>query len=157
SPVSTTKYLDFIRFPPNAENRHKWVVAIRRENFTVTPQTRVCSRHFKKEDVREPESTLGRRLLKKGAVPMLFEGVWERRRRPTEDDTPVKEADTLPGDHNYASAPDPAAVDLENALLREEILQLKQQTEKLTLEHRFGIHRFAGSDSDIRFYRRCSV
>ncbi|KAI4902637.1 hypothetical protein NFI96_007360 [Prochilodus magdalenae] len=37
-------------------------------------------------------------------------------------------------------------------ILREEILQLKQQTEKLTLEHRFGIHRFAGSDSDIRFF-----
>ncbi|KAI4872544.1 hypothetical protein NFI96_005969 [Prochilodus magdalenae] len=84
-------------------------------------------------------------------------GVWERRKRPTEDDTPVKEADTLPGDHDYASAPDPAAVDLvleENTLLREEILQLKQQIEKLTLEHRFGIHRFAGSDSDIRFYTR---
>ncbi|KAI4896128.1 hypothetical protein NFI96_026375, partial [Prochilodus magdalenae] len=92
-------------------------------------------------------------------VPLsgLQPGVWERRKRPTEDDTPVKEADTIPGDHNYASAPDPAAVDLvleENTLLREEILQLKQQIEKLTLEHRFGIHRFAGSDSDIRFYTR---
>ncbi|KAI4876237.1 hypothetical protein NFI96_011018 [Prochilodus magdalenae] len=165
-PVSTTKYLH--TFPSDAENRHKWIVAIRRENFTVTPYTRVCSRHFKKEDVREPESKSGRRLLQKGAVPMLFEGnnfpvplsspgVWERRKRPTEDDTPVKEADTLPGDHDYASAPDPAAVDLvleENTLLREEILQLKQQTEKLTLKHRFGIHRFAGSDSDIRFYTR---
>ncbi|KAI4885065.1 hypothetical protein NFI96_000864, partial [Prochilodus magdalenae] len=66
-----------------------------------------------------------------------------------------KEADTLPGDHDYASAPDPAAVDLvleENTLLREEVLQLKQQIEKLTLEHRFGIHRFAGLDSDVRFY-----
>ncbi|KAI4904789.1 hypothetical protein NFI96_016108 [Prochilodus magdalenae] len=120
------------------------------------------------EDVREPDSKSGRRLLKKGAVLMLFEwnnfpvplsrpGVWERRKRPTEDDTPVKEADTIPGDHNYASAPDPAAVDLvleENTLLGEEILQLKQQIEKLTLEHQFGIHRFAGSDSDIRFYTK---
>ncbi|KAI4882773.1 hypothetical protein NFI96_009365, partial [Prochilodus magdalenae] len=151
-PVSTTKY--FHTFPSDAENRHKWIVAIRRENFTVTPHIRVCSRHFKKEDVREPESKSGRRLLKK-AVPLSRPGVWERRKRPTEDDTPVKEADTLPGDHDYASAPDPAAVDLvleENTLLREEILQLKQQIEKLTLEHRFGIHRFAGSDSDIRFY-----
>ncbi|KAI4880131.1 hypothetical protein NFI96_020378, partial [Prochilodus magdalenae] len=55
------------------------------------------------------------------------------------------------------SAPDPAAVDLvlkENTLLREEILQLKQQIEKLTLEHQFGIHHFAGSDRDIRFYTR---
>ncbi|KAI4881187.1 hypothetical protein NFI96_027253 [Prochilodus magdalenae] len=165
------KVLRFHKFLSNVENRHKWIGAIRRESFTVTPHTRVCSRHFKKEDVREPESTSGRRLLKKGAVPMVSEGnnfpvplsrpgVWERRKRPTEDDTPVREADTLPGDHDYASAPDPAAVDLvleENRLLREEILQLKQQIEKLTLEHRFGIHRFAGSDSDIRFYTRLKL
>ncbi|KAI4874699.1 hypothetical protein NFI96_001266 [Prochilodus magdalenae] len=97
---------------------------------------------------------------------MLFEWnhfsvpLWERRKRPTEDHTPVKEAGTLPGDHDYASATDPAAVDLvleENTLLREEILQLKQQIEKVTLEHRFGIHRFAGSDRDIRFYTRCTI
>ena len=29
----------------------------------------VCSRHFKTEDIREPASETGRRLLKKGAVP----------------------------------------------------------------------------------------
>ncbi|KAI4897655.1 hypothetical protein NFI96_006200, partial [Prochilodus magdalenae] len=72
-------------------------------------------------------------------VPLSRPGVW---------------ADTLPGDHEYASAPDPAAVDLvleENTLPREEILQLKQQIEKLTLEHRFCIRSFAGSDSDIQF------
>ncbi|KAI4872379.1 hypothetical protein NFI96_033647, partial [Prochilodus magdalenae] len=140
SPEASSKYnkvLSFHTFPSDAENRHKWIVAIRRENFTVTTHTRVCSRHFKKEDVREPESKPGRRLLKKGAVRMLFEGnnfpvplskpgVCERRKRPTEDDIPVKEADTLPGDHDYASAsaPDPATVDLvleENTLLREEL------------------------------------
>ncbi|XP_076835893.1 uncharacterized protein LOC143481680 [Brachyhypopomus gauderio] len=162
------KVLSFHTFPSNAENRAKWIVAIRRENFTITPHTRVCSRHFRKEDLREPDSESGRRRLKKGAVPMLFEwnnfsvplsrpGVWERRKRPSEGDTPFTEADRLPEDHDYASATDPAAVDLvlkENALLREEILQLKQKIEKLPLEHRFGIHRFAGSDSDIRFYTR---
>ncbi|KAI4875879.1 hypothetical protein NFI96_009456 [Prochilodus magdalenae] len=100
----------------------------------------------------------------KGTTPSEQEeetlpGVWKKRKRPTEDDTPVKETDTLPEDHDYASAPDPVAVDLvlqENTLLREEILQLKQPTEKLTLEHQFGIHRFAGLDSDIRFYTSSS-
>ncbi|KAI4890216.1 hypothetical protein NFI96_009015 [Prochilodus magdalenae] len=132
------------------------------------PDVGVTDSPMHKEEVREPESKSGQRLLKKGAVPMLFEGnnfsvplsrpgVWERRKRPTEDGTPVKEADTLLGDHDYASAPapDPTAVNLvleENTLLREEIFQLKQQTEKLTLEHRFGIHRFAGSDSDVLLY-----
>uniref|UniRef100_A0A8C2ARK3 THAP domain-containing protein 1 n=1 Tax=Cyprinus carpio TaxID=7962 RepID=A0A8C2ARK3_CYPCA len=65
--------LSFHTFPSDAEIRRKWLVAIRRDKFTVTPHTRVCSRHFNKEDVREPLSETGRRLLNKGAVPALFE------------------------------------------------------------------------------------
>uniref|UniRef100_A0A3B3IKM4 THAP-type domain-containing protein n=1 Tax=Oryzias latipes TaxID=8090 RepID=A0A3B3IKM4_ORYLA len=100
---ASSKYnslLSFHTFPSDAEIRRKWLVAIRRDKFTVTPHTRVCSRHFNKGDVREPLSETGRRLLNKGAVPALFEwnnftlptsrpGVWERRERPppmTEDD-----------------------------------------------------------------------
>uniref|UniRef100_A0A8C7WP63 THAP domain-containing protein 1 n=1 Tax=Oryzias sinensis TaxID=183150 RepID=A0A8C7WP63_9TELE len=86
--------LSFHTFPSDAEIRRKWLVAIRRDKFTVTPHTRVCSRHFNKDDVREPLSETGRRLLNKGAVPALFEwnnftlptsrpGVWERRERPS--------------------------------------------------------------------------
>uniref|UniRef100_A0A3P9LCI0 THAP domain-containing protein 1 n=1 Tax=Oryzias latipes TaxID=8090 RepID=A0A3P9LCI0_ORYLA len=143
--------LSFHTFPSDAEIRRKWLVAIRRDKFTVTPHTRVCSRHFNKDDVREPLSETGRRLINKGAVPALFEwnnftlptsrpGVWERRERPppmTEDD----------GDA------DPAVVDLaldDNMSLRDEILKLREHVEKLTMNQRFGIHRFAASDKDIR-------
>ncbi|KAK9973147.1 hypothetical protein ABG768_023891 [Culter alburnus] len=38
--------------------------------------------------------------------------------------------------------------------LREEILKLKEQVEKLTMNQRFGIHRFVASDKDIRFFTR---
>ncbi|KAF7641239.1 hypothetical protein LDENG_00288040 [Lucifuga dentata] len=65
--------------------------------------------------------------------------------------------DVIPADHDYASAPDPAVVDCvlcENEALRKEILQLRQQVEELTMRQRCGIHRFAGSDRDIRFFTR---
>uniref|UniRef100_A0A3P9LTM5 THAP-type domain-containing protein n=1 Tax=Oryzias latipes TaxID=8090 RepID=A0A3P9LTM5_ORYLA len=71
---ASSKYnslLSFHTFPSDAEIRRKWLVAIRRDKFTVTPHTRVCSRHFNKDDVREPLSETGRRLLNKGAVPAL--------------------------------------------------------------------------------------
>lgn len=69
-----------------------------------------------------------------------------------EGDTSGKEADTVPEDHGYASPPDPAGVDLaldENLSLREEILQLGQEVERLTIKQRFGIQRFAGSHRDF--------
>ncbi len=58
-------------------------------------------------------------------------------------------------DHDYASAPDPAAIDLaldDNMSLRKEIHRLREQVEKLTMNPCFGIHRFASLDKDIRFF-----
>ena len=172
---ASSKYnslLSFHTFPSDAEIRRKWLVTIRRDEFTVTPHTQVCSRHLSKEDVCEPVSETGRRLLNKGAVPALFEwnnftlptsrpGVWERRERPPqvlEDDSDaVCEKAYIPMDHDYASAPDPAVVDLaldDNMSLRDEILKLREHAEKMTINQRFGIHRFAASDKDIRFFTR---
>uniref|UniRef100_A0A3Q3FT93 THAP domain-containing protein 1 n=1 Tax=Labrus bergylta TaxID=56723 RepID=A0A3Q3FT93_9LABR len=65
--------LSFHTFPKDFETRRKWISAIRRDHFAVSPHTRVCSRHFTSEDVREPLSATARRLLRKGAVPALFE------------------------------------------------------------------------------------
>uniref|UniRef100_A0A8C6KLP5 THAP domain-containing protein 1 n=1 Tax=Nothobranchius furzeri TaxID=105023 RepID=A0A8C6KLP5_NOTFU len=139
--------LSLFTFPADEELRRKWIVTIRRDKFTVTPHTRVCSRHFKSEDIREPVSEKGRRLLKKGAVPLLFEwnnfslptprpGVWERRERPAQEDdredTPDN-APEVPMQHDYAS---------ENTSFRDENRLLRQQLERLTLKQRFGIHRF---------------
>ncbi|XP_008407578.1 uncharacterized protein ftr97 [Poecilia reticulata] len=172
-PVSSrcNKFLSFFSFPADEDLRKQWIVAIRRANLEIKGHTRVCSRHFKPEDIKEPEKEMGRRRLKKGSVPALFEwnnfslplpppGVWETSKRPPPED--IEEAANPPAnvyikEHDYASAPDPAVVDLvleENDALREEVRQLREQAESLTLRQRFGIHRFASSDKDIRFFTR---
>uniref|UniRef100_A0A8C2DIR9 THAP domain-containing protein 1 n=1 Tax=Cyprinus carpio TaxID=7962 RepID=A0A8C2DIR9_CYPCA len=107
--------LSFHTFPVDEETRRKWIQSIRRERFNITSHTRVCSRHFISDDLIEPSTPKGRRLLRKGAVPTLFQwngysvaeprrtGVWQRR----EDYTPVDE-DPVPMDaqhleHEYNS------------------------------------------------------
>ncbi|KAM4740444.1 uncharacterized protein FYW61_002183 [Anableps anableps] len=155
--------LSFFSFPADDELRRRWVVAIRRNNFVITHHTRVCSRHFNREDFRDPTSERGRRRLKTGVVPVLFDwnhfslppprpAVWDRRQRPSSE---VEGEDFAPDrvlivsrEHDYASA----AV----GLMLEENHQLRQQVERLTLQQRFGIHRFAASDKDIRFFTRFS-
>ena len=118
---NSSKYngvLSFFTFPVDEELRRKWVVAIRRDLLIITPHARVCSRHFKKEDIREPTSQKGRRLLKKGAVPALFEwnnfslppprpGVWEGRQRPPPKERLPESADASgQDDHDYTVGPD---------------------------------------------------
>lgn len=65
--------LSFFTFPKEDDLRRKWVTNIRRDNFIITNNTRVCSRHFLPSHMAEPPSPKGRRLLKTGAVPVLFE------------------------------------------------------------------------------------
>ncbi|XP_030605162.1 uncharacterized protein LOC115794060 [Archocentrus centrarchus] len=148
--------------------------------FCCVPLCPLSSRYnrvlsfFFHEDIQEPASETGRRCLKKGAVPALFErnnysvplprpGVWERRQRPPpegseeEDNIPTNATGDVLKEHDYASSLDPAVVDLvleENNALRDEIRQLREQIESLMLRQRFGIHRFAASDKDIRFFTR---
>lgn len=49
--------------------RKKWIIATRREKFTPTASTRLCSQHFKSTDY---ETHFGRTILKKDAVPSVF-------------------------------------------------------------------------------------
>ncbi|KAF4096068.1 hypothetical protein G5714_023671 [Onychostoma macrolepis] len=157
--LASSKYngvLSFHTFPLDAETRRKWLVAIRRDNFKVTPHTRVCSRHFKKEDVREPQ-TDRETALSQGSCSIIVRverfhvtqfktgSVGEEGATATvlEDDTAVDDDDVCM-DHDYASAPHPTAVDLvldDNISLREEIVRLREQVEKLTINQHFGIHR----------------
>lgn len=87
-------------------------------------------------------------------------GVWQRRERPAEvtdlEDPLEEDAFSVAGDHNYVSLPDPAVVDLglqENKSLRE-VNGLREEMASMALRQRFGIHRFAHSDQDIRFFAR---
>lgn len=60
-------------------------------------------------------------------------------------------------DHDYSTSLQPVFVDPilgENESLHEEIVQLRQQLEQLSLKQHFWLHRFTGSDRDIRFYTR---
>ncbi|XP_062621199.1 THAP domain-containing protein 2-like [Saccostrea cucullata] len=64
--------LSFHRIPKAPEKRKEWVQAIRRDPgplFTISDQTVVCSRHFKKEDIKW---TPVRTTLKPGSVPSVF-------------------------------------------------------------------------------------
>uniref|UniRef100_A0A672FUQ0 THAP-type domain-containing protein n=1 Tax=Salarias fasciatus TaxID=181472 RepID=A0A672FUQ0_SALFA len=154
------------------KRRDSWIINIRRDHFTATDASRVCSRHFTAADLMEPSAPGRRRLLKKGAVPVLFQwnnfslpssrpGVWERVERP---DIPVEEADSDDRtmdtdylDHDYCSSAEPAALDL--ALGKYEELQakyaeLQKQMEAMAISCKFGLERFASSDEDIRFYTR---
>uniref|UniRef100_A0A671L5J2 THAP domain-containing protein 1 n=1 Tax=Sinocyclocheilus anshuiensis TaxID=1608454 RepID=A0A671L5J2_9TELE len=80
----------FHRFPKKTSLRARWLHKIRRAGFSVTPHTKVCSRHFQDNEIHT--TAKGRRVLAAGSVPSLFEwnsyttkswaGVWERRSRP---------------------------------------------------------------------------
>ncbi|KAK7939005.1 hypothetical protein WMY93_002331 [Mugilogobius chulae] len=154
----------------------KWLAKIRREHFTPVNCTRVCSRHFLPTDL--VISPKGLRLLKKGAVPVLFAwngytqpksrlSVWERRPPPPQTDSPpadpqpVQEEDDVADnmiDHDYCVTAATGAMaselldDVET--LQRRIRELEAQTEKLHLQSRFGLQRIAGSDHQIRFFTR---
>ncbi|XP_026114965.1 uncharacterized protein LOC113093359 [Carassius auratus] len=163
--------VSFHSFPVEEDLRKKWLVQIRRDDFQVNKNTKVCSVHFRSDDFME-----GARLkrLKKGVFPTLFEwnhyqeqpprlSVWERRERPlTPDPDSDAEQEDMDFDvestgHDYCSVPEAAAVDMvlhENEELKREIEDVRKQLEQTKMMHRFGLSRFAGSDEDIRFYTR---
>lgn len=150
------KVLSFHIFPINEETRRKWLAAICRDNLTITSHTRVCSRHFRKDDVRPTEVSGGRRLLKKGSVPTLFEwnnysfppkqqGVWERTQEA---------ASKIILDHDYALVPSATEILEENASCAGGILQLGTRVKVTGVKPHPASRRFEASDDDIRFFTR---
>ncbi|XP_039511235.1 uncharacterized protein si:ch211-262i1.5 isoform X2 [Pimephales promelas] len=142
--------------------REKWLFNVGREDLNVTPNTRVCSRHFTSDDLIEPSTPTARRLLKKGAVPTVF---------PRDESTPapkrkrkvftqVFKEDRVPTDfphqdHDYCSSPVQVNLAVKQTEdLRKQVESLMKQVAELTLLQRFCLGRFAASDDDIRFYTR---
>uniref|UniRef100_A0A669EIP0 THAP domain-containing protein 1 n=1 Tax=Oreochromis niloticus TaxID=8128 RepID=A0A669EIP0_ORENI len=130
----------FHGFPTHSDLRRQWLVNIRRDNFTITSHTRVCSRHFASDQLIEPTTLDGRRRLIKGAVPTLFEwngfkgepprrSVWER----TEQCLELVPADDQEEHNISASVAEDLSKDVET--LRKEIQELRVQRE-------FGLQRF---------------
>ncbi len=164
-------HLSFHRFPKNTSLRARWLHKIRRAGFSVTPHTKVCSRHFQDNEINT--TAKGRRVLAAGSVPSLFEwnnyttksraGVWERRSRPPspEPDSagPVEYIEhpvmvPMVVDHDYGASCT-VCVDreqYEDAL--REIETLREQLQTFHLHHAFGLKRFASSPEDISFDTR---
>lgn len=73
----TGEKISFFRFPEEENLKKRWLHAIRRDigaNFSLNGATRVCSRHFRKEDLQR--SLSGKVSPTPGAVPSQF--VWKR-------------------------------------------------------------------------------
>ncbi|KAG7457479.1 hypothetical protein MATL_G00227510 [Megalops atlanticus] len=164
--------ISFHRFPVDPEVRAQWLIKIRRDNFSPTQNTRLCSRHFQTGDFVVTDG--GQRRLNKGAVPSLFAwndytvpalrlNVWERRPRCPSPDLAASDSNSemqvqIAPDHDYSVTPTTSVMadELanENEALKRRIQGLQNQLETLQLQSRFGLQRPAGSDEDVRFYTR---
>jgi len=78
----------FFAFPKSPERRKQWIHAIRRDEgkqWQITPDTKVCSLHFRREDLRT--SLNSRQYIAERGVPSRF--AWSvpsptKRKAPTE-------------------------------------------------------------------------
>ena len=67
--------IGFFHFPTDKEEKKAWVRAVNNvrkgpgDNFNITKYTRVCEKHFKKEDIKVSNDFHKRKTRIKGAVP----------------------------------------------------------------------------------------
>uniref|UniRef100_A0A3B5Q899 THAP-type domain-containing protein n=1 Tax=Xiphophorus maculatus TaxID=8083 RepID=A0A3B5Q899_XIPMA len=135
---ASSKYnsrLSFHGFPSDPDLKRRWLVNIRRDNVKLTSHSKVCSLHFPSDQFHQPKTPGGRRMVKTGAVPVLFQwnnfcvqpgraSVWERMK------------------NDYCSVPEPAGLDMvinENQELKEEIKALTSQIEELKIHSTIGL------------------
>ena len=96
----TGEKVSYFKFPTEEGLRKLWIHAIWRDmgkNFQISNTTKVCSRHFKSDDLKK--SFNGVVSLRKGAVPSVF--AWKRsspRKRPPPTPRILSTAATVP--HN---------------------------------------------------------
>lgn len=129
-------YLSFHGFPVHTELRRRWLVNIRRDHFTISSHTKVCSRHFTPDQLVEPRSTEGRRRLVRGAVPLLFR--WNGYSIQTPSDSPVSPQHLIL-EHDYCAAPEPAPLGVccaENEALSREVEELRNRLQSFASRQR---------------------
>lgn len=159
------KSITFHKLPlKNKELLDKWIAKMRRDPgqyFKVTDHTRICSRHFKDEDVHQTPS--GRRRIKEGAVPTVFHWRPDKSRRPIVRINPPSATAVSVRDEVVPSHEERIS-GLELQLARE-----RQKTEIMRRERdhvrsllsasmeqpkrpTFGIESFKDSNKDVCFY-----
>ncbi|XP_057215700.1 uncharacterized protein LOC130569819 [Triplophysa rosa] len=142
--------LSFHAFPTNKENRMKWLRNIRRAIANITPEFRVCGRHFESDDFTKSFTKAGRRIIRKGAVPTLFQ--WNNYTGgdvPSSVDNDSGHMTLQQLEHNYCLVFKPVPTDL--ALKQKEA---PCKVEELSVDEHLCLGRFAASDDDIRHYTR---
>ncbi|KAG0419514.1 hypothetical protein HPB47_004041 [Ixodes persulcatus] len=70
--ASSAKGVRCFRFPQEKARRRKWESCVKRDRWKASHTSRICERHFE-EDQYEMNRQDGRRLLKRTAVPTLFD------------------------------------------------------------------------------------
>ena len=105
--------VSFHSFPVDPVVRAEWELKIRRDDFSPSKHSRVCSRHFKQTDFQV--TAKGLRRLKKGTVPVLF--AWNGyelpaprlsaggKSPPPEPDSDSEMETEMPPDHEYCVVP----------------------------------------------------
>eukprot|EP00066_Takifugu_rubripes_P029108 XP_011618374.1 PREDICTED: THAP domain-containing protein 6-like [Takifugu rubripes] len=136
--------ITFHRFPKDDKVRQQWEAALRRNSFTATPSSRLCSAHFIQEDFDRTGQTV---RLRAGAVPSLFNlpahlpmpvaaGESQPQTNLSEDPCqPVQERDSVPepgADHSYAlpTSPNDLWSRLGKAMARVESLEREKRNAK---------------------------
>ena len=102
--------ISFHRFPlSRPELLHKWVRAVRRENWTPNKHSYICSDHFHSSCFIEKLSLVGRRLYS-DAIPSIFptlkeyyQSSYKRRKSPVKRKyvSPTKIVKSIVTDHSY--------------------------------------------------------
>ncbi|KAL6095392.1 uncharacterized protein ACO6RY_16598 [Pungitius sinensis] len=66
---SRSRGITFHLFPKSGERRRRWEVSLRRDGFSASRRTMLCSQHFRPEDFDRTGQTV---RLKDGVVPTIF-------------------------------------------------------------------------------------
>uniref|UniRef100_A0A8D0A0P6 THAP-type domain-containing protein n=1 Tax=Sander lucioperca TaxID=283035 RepID=A0A8D0A0P6_SANLU len=67
--LSQILFFSFLRFPKNKDVRKKWEVALRREGFTASCSSVLCSHHFNQGDFDRTGQIV---RLRDGVIPSIF-------------------------------------------------------------------------------------
>lgn len=170
--------MSFHDFPVDADQRARWVKAIKRNEgpgFKILRgSTYVCSQHFAPED--KYTSSIGRTRIKKGAVPSrFFWSDWgkdsqnhlsanQRAKKYISAAVPCESQETQPVngavDHDYAYHPSPGKLDAAAERIKELELQvssLEEEIKQLTVKQQQPlIYKFCVSDEDFQYYTKFS-